>query len=275
MERKMYAYEMKEGERYEPLEFVVTQEMNRRFRYGADDYNSRYAGKKGMVHPSLLLNMSNNTKSPSFKLPEGCAEIHAKEETEFYNPVYVGEKIIINWKVVENFNKNSTPWQIVEIDIKDDKGKKIMKRVMTNTFTTINKKKGKYNIGDMFLGNPKFITQEMVEQFSGIRNIHSDMVVAKRCGLDKQYVSATQYLGHLTELMIDVFGEDWLKGGYFYQIKFIRPVTINDVLTAGVKITHIENINGKTIYYMDAWSENNSGEAVLVGNAVGTLSDKK
>jgi len=148
MYEKKSAYLMKVGEEFEPLELIITPELNQQFLYGEEDFHTRYIEKKDsnlpMVHPGLLLNLSNNTRSSSFYLPPGWAEIHAAEETEYLNPAIVGKKIRITWKVIEAYQKRGRSWHVLDILIVDEDGIKILRRKMTNTYASrdlSNKKK--------------------------------------------------------------------------------------------------------------------------------------
>lgn len=139
MIEKKYAHLVEVGDEFEPYEFVVTPELNQQFLFALEDFNPRYveAVNPGQpwVHPGLLLNMSNNTRSPSFSLPPDWAEIHAAEETEYLNPASVGKKLRITWKVIEAYQKRGRPWHALDILIVDEDGLPIMRRKMINTFS--------------------------------------------------------------------------------------------------------------------------------------------
>ena len=126
------------GERFEPLEFVVTRELNEQYLYADEDYSSIYLDAElPIAHPGLLLNMSNNTRSPSFHLPQGWAEIHAAEETEFSNPARLGKRLTVTWEVIEKYEKRGRPWHVLDILITDEDGLEILRRKMTNTFAAL------------------------------------------------------------------------------------------------------------------------------------------
>lgn len=134
------AHLMLVGEGFEPLTFTVTPELNQQYLYAEEDYHSRYieqteAGPP-LVHPGLLLNMSNNTRSPSFSLPPGWAEIHASEDTEYMNPARVGKELQVTWKVLDAYEKRGRHWHVLDILIEDEDGLEILRRRMTNTFSS-------------------------------------------------------------------------------------------------------------------------------------------
>ena len=142
---KKSAHLMEVGEEFEPLEFIVTPEVNQQYLYAEEDFHPMYIEPRRdgppFVHPGLLLNMSNNTRSPSFYLLPGFGEIHAEEETEYLNPGRVGKKFRVTWKVVDVFEKRGRPWHVLDILIVDEDGIQIMRRKMTNTFASRELKK--------------------------------------------------------------------------------------------------------------------------------------
>ena len=133
------AHQLQVGEEFEPFEFVVTPELNQQYLYAEEDFHPRYIeggeSTPALVHPGLLLNMSNNTRSPSFFLPEGWAEIHAAEETLYLRPARLGRRLRVTWQVVEAYKKRGRPWHVLDVRIVDEDGREILRRKMTNTFT--------------------------------------------------------------------------------------------------------------------------------------------
>ncbi len=140
MAEKKSAHLMKVGEEYEPLEFVVTPEMNQQYLFAEEDFHPRYIegteGKPPLVHSGLLLNMSNNTRSPSFYLPPGWGEVHSGEDTEYLNYPRVGKRFKVTWKVIEVYEKRGKPWQVLDVLIVDEDGLPIIRRKMTSTFAS-------------------------------------------------------------------------------------------------------------------------------------------
>jgi len=127
--------------------------------------------------------------------------------------------------------------------------------------------------GEEFAGKLKKMSWERIAAFSGgpfntpdwpRKNIHTDLETAKASGLETIYVSATQYLGHLAELMIDLLGTRWLNSGTTTNLKFIHPVAEGDTVQIKARIRDIASDGTCT---MDVWCENQDGTEVMVGEA--------
>ncbi|MBM4278153.1 MAG: hypothetical protein FJ130_09780 [Deltaproteobacteria bacterium] len=133
-------------------------------------------------------------------------------------------------------------------------------------------------IGSEFAGKPKKMSWERLWTFSGgpftaegwpKKNLHTDTEFAKKLGLPTIGASATQYLGHLTELMIDLFGESWLWNGKFSDIKFIKLVAEGDTLTSKAKVVSKEKTGSEMEVRLNLSVENQHGDEVLIGFAKG------
>ena len=136
-------------------------------------------------------------------------------------------------------------------------------------------------IGHESAGRPKRMSWERLWTFSGgpftpqgwpKKNLHTDTEFSKNLGLPTVGVSATQYLGHLTELMIDLFGEEWLKHGRMSRVKFVKLVADGDVLTSKSKVVSKEREGSKIRYLLKISVENQREEEVLIGSASGEVS---
>ncbi|MFN8164493.1 MAG: hypothetical protein U0R26_11845 [Solirubrobacterales bacterium] len=131
---------MEVGEELAPFEFTVTPELNQQYLYAEEDFHPRYletteAGPP-LVHPALLLNMSNTTRSPSFFLSPGLGAIHAGEQTTFIKPARVGGTFRVTWKIIEKFEKRGRLYHVREAIMFDEQGQKILSRLLTATFSS-------------------------------------------------------------------------------------------------------------------------------------------
>jgi len=135
--------------------------------------------------------------------------------------------------------------------------------------------------GEKFIGNPKKVSWERLWTFSGgpfnnsewpKKNIHTDLEFARKCGLPSVAASATQFQGYVIQLMIELFGIQWLYHGTM-DVKFIKIVDAGDTLTAGAEISKIDALNGVKLFILNIFCENQRGEKVLVGSATGQIGD--
>ena len=122
----------------EAYEFKVTPDFNQQYLYAVEDYHPRYLEETDagppLVHPSLLLNQSNVTRSPSYRLPPGVGGVHAKEEVEFLNPGRVGKTFRVTWKVVDMYEKRGRAYNVFETSVVDEDGVEILRRKLHGVF---------------------------------------------------------------------------------------------------------------------------------------------
>lgn len=133
--------------------------------------------------------------------------------------------------------------------------------------------------GSEFQGGLKTVTEDRVYAFSGgfpkgtvwpRKNIHTDLEFAKSCGLPTRAASGAMFEGYLTELMIDLFGEDWLTYGKM-SLKFIAIVDVNDTILPRAVVQSRQSEDSGIRFMMDVWCENQHGNKVTVGAAIGTI----
>ncbi|UCD08081.1 MAG: MaoC family dehydratase [Dehalococcoidales bacterium] len=123
----------------EPLEYVVTPELNHQFLYAEEDFSSYYLeeinGGDAIVHPALILNWSNDTRSPSFKAAsmqsgeDMWAPIHTRDETFFINPVRVGKRLKVTWDPIGSYEKRRRLYSVIDILVTDEDGLEIIRRL--------------------------------------------------------------------------------------------------------------------------------------------------
>lgn len=131
--------------------------------------------------------------------------------------------------------------------------------------------------GQEFSGKLKTLTEDRVCAFSGgfpkgawwpNKNIHTDPESARACGLPARAASGSMFEAYVTELMIDLFGAGWLKGGRM-QLVFVRMVEIGDSLTARAVVRSRQDDASALRFALDVWCENQHGVKVVVGTATG------
>ena len=238
------ADELRVGEEFAPLEFHVSEEMNENFLHAVEDLHPRYmegtADGPALVHPALLINFSNNTRSPSFYLPAGMAAIHTHEDVEHSGPARVGKRFRVLWKVTGRYERRGREYQVVEAPIVDEDGDvgahaadhvHVHGRAAPRGGRTERSSGGAGGmerftqdaaVGYEVAGPPKKMTSYRTWLFSGgwprfdgwpAKNVHTDLASAQQSGLPTRAASGAMMQGYLCELMIDLFGERAGWGG--------------------------------------------------------------
>jgi acyl dehydratase len=135
-------------------------------------------------------------------------------------------------------------------------------------------------IGAVFSGKPKTMGHERLLAFSGgrfalngwpRRNIHTDIDVANRTGLSTLAVSGVQVQGHIAQLMIELFGEQWLSNGTM-KVKFLRPIDVLETITPYATLVSKSAIDGDDVYEFEIVVKNAAGAESVVGVTTGRLS---
>lgn len=133
--------------------------------------------------------------------------------------------------------------------------------------------------GHEFSGKLKEVTEERVNLFSGgfpkgpgwpKKTIHTSLEFAKKCGLPTRTASGAMSEAYLTELMIDLFGENWLTEGKM-SLKFIAIVDIGNTILPKAIVQSRQEEGSRVKFVMDVWCENQHGDKVLVGTASGSV----
>ena len=144
MAEKRTADQLGSGDEFEPFEFQVTPELNQQYLFAMEDFHPMYIQETqagpAIVHPGLLLNNSNVTKSPSYFLSPGVAGIHTSDEAQFINPGRIGKKFRVTWKVADVYEKRGRAYQLIETLVADEDGLEILRRRSPRTYASQEKR---------------------------------------------------------------------------------------------------------------------------------------
>ena len=119
-------------------------------------------------------------------------------------------------------------------------------------------------------GPSKHVTSYRTCLFSGgwprfegwpAKNVHTDLEFALACGLPVRVASGATLQAYLAELMVDLFGEDWLTRGRL-DLKFVRLVDIDDRIVAHGAVTSRQQDGSVEL---DLWCQNQRSEKVCAG----------
>jgi acyl dehydratase len=274
----------------EPYEFVVSPAMNAAYLEAEEGHHLRYVrgvhGQPAIVHPGLLLNHSNSTRSPTYRVGAEEADLHAKDETRFINPAFVGKRLRVTWSPGDAFEKRGRIHSVTETMMVDEDGREILRRRLIST-----KASRAQPIGEapgqpvarpvaaptprsdlssalelVLWGRPKAVTLERMRLFSGWpkKNIHTDEETARAAGCPAPIASATQNMGHLCELLLDNFGDRWFTSGTL-NVTFVRPIYAGDTVISRALIAGSESEHGSDRYVLDLVTINQHGQVVTAG----------
>ena len=140
-----YAHELKAGDQYAPLEFVVTADLNQQFLYAVEDFNPVYiAGRDArpaIVHPVLLMHMSPRTRSPSYRQAPGMGSAFARDRSFYFKPGYVGGRFRVTWTINNTYEQRGKIYQDYVALVRDEEGNDILRRELASTFFSLGKVK--------------------------------------------------------------------------------------------------------------------------------------
>ena len=134
-------------------------------------------------------------------------------------------------------------------------------------------------VGHTITGRSKKVTSYRTWLFSGgwprfdgwpAKNVHTDLVAARQSGLPTRAASGAMCLGYLTELLVDLFGDRWLRYGEF-STKFIGIIDAGDDIVSKARVTSVEESDTGVQISLDVWCENQDGTPVVVGTATGRV----
>lgn len=115
----------------------------------------------------------------------------------------------------------------------------------------------------------KKITLDKMHAYEGwpeVKNIHSDDKVARRFGLPRAVCRGNLFLSYVSEMICNVFGQYWLKGGKL-SANLLAPVFPGDTVTAKGEIVQKTREAPDISFNIEVWVENQRGEKVAVGTS--------
>lgn len=121
-------------------------------------------------------------------------------------------------------------------------------------------------VGTQLTGVEKRISFETMRKYSGETGVHAQDDAGKENGLGGALVQGGQLAAYLNQMMIDNFGEGYLRGGEI-SVSFIRPVRSGDVITTKGIVQEVRPEGTQFRTVCEVWLENQKGEKTTVGTA--------
>ena len=116
------------GEELPTLEFQYDEEMQGRFLIALEDENPWYWKESPwgdpILHHALVDDTPMNAVQQRYDYPFGW--VHARQETEFHNPLPVGKPVKVYSKVVDLYRKRDKGYIVIESAVVDEDGTTIL-----------------------------------------------------------------------------------------------------------------------------------------------------
>jgi acyl dehydratase len=137
---KPYVWEhMQVGEKFGPVEGVVSELKLKAHAFAVDDYgpwyfqSSPFGGRIG--HPTLLatdilmlFTLTYDANPPSFQ-----GGLHARNDLEFLQPVRVGERVTVSGATTEKYQKRGQNYRALEGEVRNEAGQVCVRMRATET----------------------------------------------------------------------------------------------------------------------------------------------
>ena len=125
-------------------------------------------------------------------------------------------------------------------------------------------------VGEIYTSNNIIVKQTHINKYaeaSGDDNpIHLDQNFAEKSNFGGIVAHGMLVLAQVSELLTNIFGINWINNGHL-DVRFRRPVYVNDSIQSIIEITSIELINHKNEINCKVSCVKNNDESVIVGTA--------
>ncbi len=286
-------------EDFGPIQEVVDDYRVKKFAFMMDDYHPWYFGDspfgKPIGHAAILANDLLQLFTQVYD-PNTVVGLHTQEELWFVNPVFVGERVRLYGKYVEKYERRGKGYVVMEADARGEDGRMLLRHrgveilhiqpgpvVGKSTAEVVEKRvTGKYRkdlepvirarrgilAGTSLVPLVKRVMQDQIAVFSlvgkHLKNIHTDLEVARRAGLPTTIAQGMMVTVYLTELLTSFFGPSWFTTGW-ETMKFIAPLLSGETVTARGVVTGERREAEGTRLELEIWCENSAGKMTVAG----------
>lgn len=101
-------------------------------------------------------------------------------------------------------------------------------------------------------------------------SFHTHDHLAQKIGLKVAAPQGLMAYGYLSQIATEFFGPDWVQGGEL-NVSFTNLLSRDDVLSVSGIVARIAPENGRQRVELDIWVENERGDKVAVGQAIGFI----
>jgi len=214
--------------------------------------------------------------------------LHAQQDWELFTPIPVGSRVRTRSTIIDRYQKRGRDYVVNETDLMDAADGRLLVRGRTyQSFLP----SGEAGRGGGFVvaegsarkkpPRPAFPTATGPElgslkkhvdprrcwMFSGPgANYHTDREQAKKLGFPNIVVQGMMTTCFASQLMLDAFGEGFLRGGRM-SLKLVNVLWVDETVVARGRIRERHNEGTATRVSCDVWVEKLDGTRVLIGDA--------
>jgi hypothetical protein len=287
------------GEMFGPVELLMDEKLVKQYCEDHDDYNPIYLEDSpfgGPVVPtsykaSLQCQWSMGTKYDMH------ATIPTRSEQEYLNPAKVGSTLITTARLSGKYLKRGLEYIILESQTIDQNGVRI-RHGLEHLLLGLQKRHGEATEGYDAVRN--YVFQKEVTPNDRVLAAKGNLVVGSEIPPltktawqralhekiflsdsihDDNYTRSHGYAGplvsgyvlneYMSQMLLDFFGPNWLRGGIISQDFINGGVQEGDRLVCHARITGMSEETAGIRLLLDIWMEKNQGIKVVIGKAMG------
>lgn len=290
------------GETFGPLELVVDDHKIKAFAFTQDDYHSWYFDSSPfgarIGHAAILANDLLQLYHLNYAEygASRAVGLHTGEELWFSAPVFLNEKVVLEGRYVDKYERRGKGYLVMEAEARGADGRLLVRHrgteimrveagqvVGARSDTSVEKKvTGEYltdvepvarAVRGVLPGTPtislrKEARADQMEVYSMIspfsKNIHTDIEAARAAGLHLPIMQGQQQMSFICELMTGYFGASWFTTGWV-KAKFVSPAYAFEELSVRGMVTGEHGGPEGTRQELEVWVEDSSGVKTAVG----------
>ncbi|WP_224391171.1 hypothetical protein [Pseudonocardia sp. ICBG1293] len=284
-----------------PVTLVVDDHKIKRYAFTQDDHHpwhlhdSPFGGR--VAHAGLLSNDLVQLFTTRYAASRTVG-LHTEEQLWFDSPALLGDEVTLSGTYTQSYTRRGQDYVVMEAGATGPDGRSILRhRGVEILRTRPGDVAGRGSTGDGGSGrvggtaDPTLpvahigtdsvvpgaalpamaftITQEQASVFSRcgeyVRNVHSDLAVARDGGLRIPIVQGQQQCGLVTAMLTRFFGASFLTGGWL-RVKFVAPVEVFEPLEVGGVVTGVTPTgDGGADIAAEVWVRRADGRLSTVG----------
>ncbi len=262
--------------------YTVSREVVDFYAEALDDHSPLYRE----YAPPLLYHSECYRFLAEWYLHNLIGNLHGRQEWQSFAPIPVGGTVRTRSTIVERYAKRGRDYVVNETDVVDASSGALLVRGRTHQSflqaqadddgfvvdaDTAKKKEPRPPFptatGDDLAALTKVVDRRRCWMFSGPgRNYHTDPEEARKLGFPNIVVQGMMSTCFASQLMVDRFGEGFLRGGRM-DLKLTNVLWADERVTARARVRERSREGALERVHCDVWVEKDDGTRILIGDA--------